>query len=192
MAITPTPQYINYTDNVYPLIGSDKILVADDDSTAISISEANQLIASGESIVVEDLSPYYVTDPALITTTNGGWETLPRAQYTFLYNMFVYQACVQLIRGFIQRNTDKAHTLDGFSDYYELEYTKYFNRITHLLPNGGYKYQLSGLKTLNTGIPRIPQRNAAGGLIGGCNDYVGRQLINPQQNYASGLPFWNR
>ena len=132
----PTPQYIDYTDNVLPIVGTDKILVSDTDSTGIPTAEADQLIASAESITLADLSPYYITVPALITTTGGLWTTLPAQTYTFIYNMFVYQACVQLIRAFIQRNSDRSQTLGYFVDYFELEYTRHLNRIVDLLPNG--------------------------------------------------------
>ncbi len=187
----PNPQYIDYTNNVLPLIGTDKILVSDTDSTGIPTLEANQLIASGESIVIADLSPYYITVPALITTTGGLWTTLPAEQYTFLYNMFVYQASLQLIRAFIERNTDAMRTLGGFVDYYELQYTRLLNRLFDLLPNGAYKYQLSALKTLNTGIPRTPACYAKGGTIGVNRDYAGNQMTNPQRNYNTGAPFGN-
>ena len=40
----PTPQYIDYTDNVLPIVGTDKILVSDTDSTGIPTAEADQLI----------------------------------------------------------------------------------------------------------------------------------------------------
>jgi len=174
-----------------PLVGTDKVLVSDTDSTGIPTAEANQLVASGESIVIADLSPYYVTVPALITTTGNNWTTLPSEQYTFLYNMFVYQASLQLLRAFIERNTDAIRTLSGFVDYFELQYSRHLNRIVDLLPNGSYKYQFSGLKTLNTGIPRKPVNYALGGSIGSYNNYAGNQLTNPQNNYSNGFPFGN-
>lgn len=185
----PTPQYIDYTANVLPLIGTDKLLVSDTDSTGIPTVETNQLIASGESIVLEDLSPYYITVPALITTTGGNWTTLPTQTYTFIYNMFVYQSAIKLIRAFIQKNTDRSRTLGGFVDYYEIEYARHLNRLVDILPNGAYKYQLIGLATLSTGIKRTPPVYAIGGSIGTNEDYVVNQLINPENNFASGFPF---
>lgn len=190
MAVLPSPQYIDYTENVLPLIGTDKILVSDSDSTGIPTLEADQLIASGESIVLEDLSPYYVTVPALITTTGGTWENLPAQTYSFIYNMFVYQAAVQLIRAFIERNTDAVHTLSRYVDYYDMQYARHLNRMVDLLPNGAYKYQLIGLQPLNTGIPRTPASYARTGRIGGANNYVGGQLTNPQRNFANGIWRW--
>ncbi len=189
MAAVPTPQYITYVDNVLPLIGTDKILVSDTDSTGIPTIEANQLTASGESIVLEDLSPYYITVPALITTSGGVWTTLPAYQYTFLYNMFVYQSALQLIRAFIERNTDQVRELAGFVDYFDTQYARHLNRLVDLLPNGAYKYQLSALATVNTGIPRTPVRYARSGSIGSYNDYIGNQLTDPQRNFAATFPF---
>jgi len=185
----PTPNYIDYTDNVKPLIGTDKVLVSDTDSTGISTVEANQLIASAEGIVLEDLSPYYVTVPTLITTTNGLWTTLPAQSYSFIYNMFVYQASLQLIRAFIERNTDMKRVLDDFVDYYGLEYSKYLNRLMDKLPNGAYRYQLIGLKTLNAGIPRTPAQYAVTGSIGQSNNYTNGQMTNAQNNYSGLFPW---
>ena len=189
MAPLPTPQYINYVDNVLPLIGTDKILVSDIDPTGIPTAEANQVIASGESIVLEDLSPYYITVPALITTTGDVWTTLPPQTYTFVYNMFVYQTSLQLIRAFIQRNTDAIRTLSGFVDYFELQYSRHLNRLMDLLPNGAYRFQLIGLATLNIGIPRTPKQYSTSGSIGASNNYAGNQMTNPQLNWSSGFPF---
>ncbi len=190
-APVPMPNYVDYTDNVLPLIGTDKILVSDTDPTGIPTLEANQLIASGESIVLEDLSPYYVTVPALITTSGGDWTTLPPQTYAFVYNMFVYQASVQLIRAFIERNTDAIRTLKGFVDYFEQQYARHLNRIMDILPNGAYRYQLIGLQPLNTGIQRTPKRYVATGSLGINKDYSGRQLTNPKENFANGFPFGN-
>lgn len=185
----PTPQYINYTDNVQPYIGTDKILVADNNSTAIPVSLANQLIATGESLALQDLAPYYVTVPALITIDNLPWTSLPASTYDTIYYMFVIQASMKLIGNFIARNTDTVGTsLSEFQKFYASEYNKYLNRIVDKLPNGSYKYQMIGLKALDTGIPRKPQRYAASGTLGACG-YVDRQLTDPAKNYASGWPW---
>jgi hypothetical protein len=185
----PTPNYITYTANVRPLIGTDKILVSDVDSTVIPTAEADQLIASAEGIVLADLSPYFVTVPALITTAGGVWTTLPPQTYSFVYNMFVYQASLQLIRAFIERNTDARRELDEFVDYYGLQYSKYLNRLMDRLPNGAYRYQLIGLQTLNSGIPRTPANYVRTGSIGLNGDYPNRQMTNPQSNFSGVFPW---
>lgn len=182
-ATVPTPQYIEYTTNVYPLIGRDKVLVDNFDFNAIDEATANMLIAAGESITLEDLSPYYVTVPALITTTGGSWETLPPQSYDIIYNMFVYQAALQIIGSFDAKNTDEQErTLSLFQKYYASEYNKRLNRLQDLLPNGAYRYQLIGLQTLNNGIPRTPERYARQGRLGAGN-YADRQFTNPAINY---------
>lgn len=187
-AVLPTPQYISYTANILPLIGTDKILVNNVDDTAIPTAEADTLISSGESIALEDLSVYYVTVPALITTAGGTWETLPPQTYTFIYDLFVYQASVQLLRAFIERNTDARHRLDSFLDYFSEQYAKRFNRLEDKLPNGSYRYQLIGLKMLNSGIPRKPKNYVLSGQIGNANSYVNHRLTNSQLNWGSGIP----
>jgi len=186
----PTPQYIDYIDNILPLISTDKILVADNNSTAIPTAEANQLIAAGEAQCLWDLSPYYVTVPNLVTTTGGLWTTLPYYTYVTLYNMFVWKASVILIRSFIERNTDAQRTLSKFVEEYEHNYNETFTRIRNKLPNGSYEYQLIGLQTVNVGIPRIPQQNALSGRIGVSNNYTERQLTNPQNNFNGLFPYW--
>ncbi len=179
----PTPQYITYADNVEPLIGTDKVLVADDDSTAIPISEANVLVAAGESLALEDLSPYYVTVPNLITTTGGNWTTLPAQTYTILYDMMTYQASLQLIGAFIAKNTDEeGRTLSYFQKYFAAQYNTILSRIADLLPNGSYRYQLIGLQPLCTGIQRKPRRYAATGSLGAVN-YTDHQVIDPSRNF---------
>lgn len=183
-ASVPTPQYIDYATNVYPLIGRDKVLVENLNFNAIDETTANMLIAAGESITLEDLSPYYVTVPALVTTTNGTWDTLPKQTYEIIYNMFVYQAALQIIGSFIAKNTDEEdRTLSYFQRYYTSEYAKRHNRIVDLLPNGSYKYQLLGLQTLqNEGIPRRPKRYAISGAMG-VGSYADSQFTNPERNF---------
>ena len=179
----PAPQYINYIDNLFLLVGMDKVAVNDIDSTAIPVAEANALIATGESIALEDLSPYYVTVPALITTTGGNWTTLPPQTYTFVYNMMVYQSALQLIGSFIARNTDNANgTLSYFQNYYTNEYGKLLARLQDKLPTGSYRYQLIGLQLLNTGIPRKPRTYSVGGNLGADN-YTDTQVTNPARNF---------
>lgn len=179
----PTPQYIDYTANILPLIGTDKVLVMDGDSTAIGTAEADVLIAAGESLALEDLSPYYITVPDLITTTGGDWTTLPKWTYNTLYNMMVYQASLQLIGSFIAKNTDEeGRTLSYFQKYFAQQYNILLNRVTDKLPNGSYRYQLIGLQPLATGIPRKPRRYAMSGQLGGPN-YVDSQVTNPARNF---------
>jgi hypothetical protein len=188
-APVPSPQYIDYDTNIKPLIGTDKILVSDTDSTGIPTSQANALIAAGESLALEDLSPYYVTDPALITISGGDWTTLPPYTYNIIYNMFVYQASIQLIGAFIARNTDEeGRTLSFFQKDFATEYAKIINRLVDLLPNGGYKYVLTGLQPLvDGGIKRRYRRSVTSGRLGACN-YTDRQLTNPQTNFSGGWP----
>lgn len=187
IAPLPEPQYIDYTVNVQPLIGTDKILVSDDDSTAIPTAEANILVAAGESLALEDLSPYYQTVPTLITTTGDDWTTLPPQTYAIIYNMMVYQASLQLIGAFIAKNTDEeGRTLSYFQKYFASEYAKLLNRVTDLLPNGAYRYQLIGLQPLRTGIPRKPRRYSRTGNLGAAN-YTENQVINPAINFDT---FW--
>jgi hypothetical protein len=189
VAPVPTPQYINYIDNILPLIGEDKISVGTGPND-IPLAEANSLIALGESLALEDLSPYYVTIPELITTTGGDWTTLPNFTYTTIYNMMVYQAALQLIGNFIARNTDEeGRTLSYFQNLYTAEYNKILNRILDRLPNGGYRYQLFGLKPLNTGIPRTYKTYSRAGNLGAQN-YTGNQLTNPQRNFMGGWGRW--
>lgn len=186
-APVPGPQYIDYTDNILPLIGTDKILVSDILPNAIPTAEANALISDGESIALEDLSPYYVTVPALVTTTGGDWTTLPNFTYTIIYHMMVYQASLQLIGNFIARNTDEVgRTLSYFQKFYADEYNKILSRVRDKLPNGAYRYQLFGLEPLNTGIPRTYRTYCRSGSLGARN-YVGRQLTNPQSNFSNGF-----
>lgn len=188
-APVPVPQYIDYVTNIEPLIGTDKILVSDTDGTGIPTIEANALIAYGESLALEDLSPYYVTDPALITTQGGAWTTLPPYTYNVIYNMFVYQASLQLIGNFIAKNTDEENrTLSYFQKFYSSEYAKILNRLVDKLPNGGYKYILTGLQPLvGGGIERRYNRYVSRGDLGAKN-YTNRQLTNPQNNYSGGWP----
>lgn len=190
VAPLPTPSYIDYLDNVQPYIGTDKILVSDTDSTAIPTSLANQLVAAGEALALEDLSPYYVTVPELITTTGGDWTTLPNFTYDTLYYMFVIQASLKLIGNFIARNTDEmGRTLSYFQEFYASEYARYLNRITDMLPNGAYRYQLIGLQPVNTGIQRISRNNVRSGTIGAANNYTGNQITNPQTNFNGPGPY---
>lgn len=180
----PTPQYIDYTDNIEPLIGTDKILVSNSVSTAIPVAQANILIAAGESLALEDLSPYYVTVPTLITTNQQPWTSLPPQTYSVLYNMMVYQASLQLIGAFIARNTDEdGRTLSYFQNYFTNEYNKILNRILERLPNGSYRYQLIGLEPLNTGISRRPNCYARSGNFG-VGNYSDEQVTNPARNYS--------
>jgi hypothetical protein len=191
----PAPQYIDYTTNVLPYIGTDKILVSDSISTGVPTSLANQLIAEGEALALADIAPYYVTNPALITLTGGTWTTLQDTYpqtYNVLYYMFVVQASLKLIGNFIARNTDQQDTtLSYFQNFYDTEYAKYLNRILDKLSNGSYRYQLfEGLLPLSTGIPRVPVTYARSGSIGGSNNYPGRQMTNPQQNFSGLWPYW--
>lgn len=180
----PTPQYITYADNVQPFIGNDKVLVADSTPNAIPTATANQLVAEGEGLALLDIAPYYVTNPALITTTGGNWTTLPAQAYEVIYYMFVVQASLKIIGNFIARNTDEeSRTLSYFQKFYESEYNKYLNRITDMLPNDSYRYQMfQGLQPLCTGIPRKPQRYAATGNLGASN-YTDNQVIDPSRNF---------
>lgn len=192
MAALPAPQYINYTDNIQPLIGTDKVLVSNTAPNAIPVAEANALIAYGESLALIDLSPYYVTVPALITTSGQDWTHLPAQTYDTIYNMFVYQASLQLIGNFIARNTDEENrTLSYFQKFYASEYAKILNRLIDKLPNGGYRYQLLGLKTFDLGIERRYKRYVNSGNLGAPN-YTNRQVTNPAINYSGGWPngFW--
>lgn len=186
-APVPGPQYIDYTDNILLLIGEDKIEVEDNNPTAIPVVEAGALIALGESLALEDLSPYYVTVPELITTTGGDWTTLPNFTYTTIYHMMVYQASLQLIGNFIARNTDeRGRTLSYFQNLYADEYNKLLSRVRDLLPNGAYRYQLFGLQPLATGIPRTFETYCRAGSLGAQN-YTGNQLTNPQRNFMGGF-----
>ncbi len=183
----PTPQYINYDDNIYPLIGRDKVLVDDTDSTAITTTEADALIAQGEAIALEDLSPYYQTVPEIITTTGGAWTdllTTNRYTYNILYNMMTYRASLLLIGAFIAKNTDEeGKTLSYFQKEFATRYDNILKRIVERLPNGGYKYLLNGLQpvTLN-GIPRKLKRYAAGVNMG-APSYADHQFLNPRLNW---------
>ena len=180
-ATFPTPNYIGIS-NVEPLIG-DKVLFSDSDSTGISTINANMLISAGESMVLEDLSPYYVTNPALITTMGQTWDNLPKYIYSIIYDMFVYRSSLQIIGSFIAKNTDEiGRTLSYFQKYYQSEYNNILNRILDKLPNGSYKFQLVGLQTLNTGIQRKPKRYAQTGNLGADN-YTDGQVINPARNF---------
>jgi hypothetical protein len=186
----PTPQYIslaNITGTLVNLLGEKIEFVADSPlplpPDAINTTLANELIAVGETNVLMDLSPYYITRPALITTTGGDWTTLSYETYTLLYYWFVSSASLELIGNFIARNTDEENrTLSYFQRFYTSEYNKYFNRIVDLLPNGSYKYQLYDLQASNTGINRIPRRYAIAGQFGTPN-YTDSQTINPARNF---------
>lgn len=188
-APVPQSQYITL-DNVINYIGSDKVLIADNDSTAIPTALANQLVATGESLALLDISPYYQVYPSLQTVDGKSWTNLPTMTYTTLFNMMVIQSALQIIGNFIARNTDdKDGTLSYYQNFYSSEYAKKLNRITDLLPNGSYRYQLIGLKPLTNGINRKPKKYARSGRIGNNNSYVNNQLTNPQQNYSNVFPF---
>jgi len=149
MAIAPKPQYISYEENILPLIGTDKILVVDGNSTAIPYAEADTLIAFGESIALQDLSPYYQTVPTLATIDGRAWTELPSHTYAVVCAMMTYQASLQLVGAFIAKNTDEeGQSLSYFQKYFTSEYNKILNRISDLLPNGSYRYQLIGLRAL--------------------------------------------
>lgn len=178
----PTPNYIALA-NVEELIG-EKVLFSDSDRNAITTSNANMLISAAESVVLRDLAPYYITVPALITLDNGSWETLPASTYNWIYNMFVYQSCLQIIGSFIAKNTDRDGTLSYFQRYYYTQYDSLKNYIVENLPNGAYKYQLIGLTPLVNGIPRTPARYAATGNMGNCS-YTTNQMTNPRINWPS-------
>lgn len=195
-APTPIPQYIdldNVKGDLVNLLG-DKILFVDDlstDRTAINETLGNELVAMGEAKVLLDLSPYYITDPALITTKAGDWTTLPAYTYNILYKLFVYSACLEIIGNFIARNTDETgRTLSYFQKWYSSEYNSYVNRIIDVLPNGGYKYILTGLQPLNTGIPRTVKTYAISGQLG-LGNYSDRQVTNAEKNFQGNLPFFS-
>ena len=179
-AVFPTPNYIAL-DNVEELIG-EKVLFSDSDPNGISTTNANMLIAAGEALALEDLSPFYITVPALITTQGGDWSTLPSYTYSIIYNMFVYRAALEIIGSFIAKNTDAEHTLSYFQKYYYTQYANLLSRVNELLPNGAYKFPLIGLQVTNTGIPRVPRRYAISGQLGAGN-YTSRQLISPSKNF---------
>ena len=61
------------------------------------------------------------------------------------------------------------------------------NRITDLLPNGSYRYQLIGLQALRTGIQRKPRRYSQTGNLGADN-YTDGQVINPARNFDIFFP----
>jgi len=183
----PAPQYITYIDNVLPYVGSDKISVGDEFTTQIPTGLADQLVAEGEALALQDLSLYYVVVPNLVTTTGNPWTTLPQMTYNTLYYMFVTQAAMKLIGNFIARNTDdQKATLSYFQKFYEAEYNKILNRIREKLPNGSYAYQLIGLEPLLNGIPRRTNVYARSGAMGSgcCNNYVDGQMTNPQKNFS--------
>ena len=207
-----TPQYISYATNVQPLVGSDKVLVSDIDSTGISTAEANALIANGEQSIILMLEPYYIVSPFLqdtnqniwtnalyITFTNGVPTVNPSyptvlSYYTavLIQNMMIYNASATLIRGFIERNTDAQRTLSEFMDLYQKKAENEMAKVRYLLPNGSFGFQLNGLNPNPSGIPRQPARYARSGQIGRCNNYSGNQLTNPQRNFNMGVPFfWN-
>lgn len=195
----PQPQYISI-DNVSPLLSADKVGIGAG-SNNIPTDTANILIAQGEDFVLQDLSPYYVVEPTLLTMYDEPWTLLPSVTYTYLYKMFTYKACVELLGNFISRNTDmQGKTLSYSQNWYEAEYQKFLNRLDAKLPNGSYKYQLIGLATINDGIPRRVDSYARTGNLG-ANNYTDNQVTNPQFNYNNigyvnrqggypNYPFW--
>lgn len=187
--LLPQPQYLTL-NNVIAYIGNDKVLIADNDSTAIPTATATQLVATGEELALFDISPYYQVHPTIQTVSGGDWTTLPKVTYNTLFYMMVIQSALQLIGNFIARNTDeKGSTLSYFQEFYNSEYAKRLNRIVDLLPNGSYRYELIGLKTVNNGINRKPKQYAKAGRIGNNHSYANNQFTNPQQNYANVFPF---
>lgn len=183
VAPLPTPNYIDWENNVKPYIGRDKVLVSDANLNAVPLSLANQLIAQAEAFVLEDLSTYFITVPALITTSGGDWTTLPPQTYDIIYYMFVSQAAAKLIGNFIARNTDQeGTTLSYFQNFYEKEYARYLNRIMEHVKNGGYRYQLLGLAPNPLGIKRQYKTYALGGDLG-ANNYTDSQLTDASKNF---------
>lgn len=182
----PVPQYISL-DNVLPYLGAGeqgKVSFGIEPND-ISPELADELICAGENAVLIDLSPYYVTCPALITIEGGDWTTLQTTfpyTYNMLYRLFILQASKFIIQNFITRNTDNDKELGGFEKACERDYKWYLDRILAKLPNGSYRYQLQGLQPLATGIPRTPSQYAIGGNLAG-DSYTDNQLVNPQRNF---------
>ncbi len=194
----PKQQYINYYD-VKNLIGVDKVKVNEDDTSddnGIPISLANELVANGVTLVVFDLSPFYVTDPELIaynpkTNISGDWKMLldfaPQT-YNILRKCFTYMGAYEIISSFVTINTKyRDHELLQFADYYQHQYKQIFTRIVEKLSTGNYKYNLYGLKPLlENGISREVSEYGMTGSFGG-DDYSENQLTNPQQNWLNGF-----
>lgn len=179
----PQPQYIDWEHNVSLYVGMDKVSVGDMDRTQIPTALVNQLIAAGEQIVLEDLSPYYITSPTLQTINNIPWINLPNYTYTMLYYAFVNQAALKIVGNFLTRNgEDQTEGLTYFHKYYTNEYNQFLNRLHDLLPNGSYRYALEGLAPARGGIPRRPKHYANSGLMGG-DSYSDDQVTNASLNF---------
>lgn len=185
----PLPQYIGI-DNIQGLIGEDKILISDTEPNAIKIADANVLIANGEAIVVQDLSPYYHTNPTLLTINNEPWTSLPPNTYNQLYQAFVYMAMHELLSNYIERNSKDRNNgeLWTFKEEYNTKYTRWLQRILDSVKIGAFRYKLDGLKPLFDGINRTPNRYSSSGRLGK-RDYVDHQLTNPQRNFFG---YWGR
>ena len=184
-APSPTPKYLSI-GNLQLYLAKDKVAIADNDPTAISIALANELIASGETMVEIDLSPYYVTDPMLMTKTGGSWLTLPTTSLTYkvLFDMCIIQSSIQIIGWFIANNTDALNdTLSYFQNYVEIRKNKYKNFIEKLTSSGNFQYSMfPALLVSPTGIKRTPTKYARAVSMG-VGSYVSGQLNNPQQNF---------
>lgn len=192
VAPVPTPSYIDWDNNVSPLIGGDKIIVSDDDDTAIPTATAASLIAESESLVLADLSPYYITYPALITEDGQDWTYLPSSTYNFIYFMFVYRSADTLINSFIALNNNMRKTVNDFSEYFSNQARRFYNRIEYELRNGSFKYDLIGLqKKTSNAIPRSIKSYASVATIGENSNYAARQNTNPQQQLRPRLPWAN-
>lgn len=205
---SPAPQPINQyitLENIYPMIGKDKVAINDNNSfknNGIPRNEAEMELESGVSMVIMDLEPFYVTDPTIetfnpITGKTGDWlmllEFAPNT-YSLLFNAFRWKGASAIIRNFITRNTDSENELYGFVAQYDRQYENFVNRLHARLPNGAYKFPLTGLKQKNTGIQRTPKKYVSTGNVG-TTDYVKIQQTDPQynwQNYRFGYNNFNR
>lgn len=188
MAATPVPTYITL-QNVLDYIGEDKIQVSDTQPNAIKVNVANGLVAKGESKVIEDLSVWYVVTPTLLSVSGGDWTTLPTDTYNQLFYAFIYCAAEELIYNYITRNTNERYgdTISELRENYSSAYNSWLARLRETLPNGAYKFQLSGLKINDqNAIMRTPRRYAITSPLGGCT-YTNRQLTNPRESWMGGL-----
>ena len=190
-APSPVPLYISI-GNVSPYLSQDKVEIADNVPTAIPTALANELIATGENMVIIKLSPYYITEPMLMTKNGGSWLTLPTTSLTYrtLYDLFILQASIQLIGWFIARNSDmKDDTLSYFQNYVEVRKNKFDKFADDLLNSGNYRYNLfPDLKINPIGIKRTVTKYARAINL---NDgsYTGGQLTNPQQTFDA---YWSK
>lgn len=127
--------------------------------------------------------------PTLITTDEKDWRNFLNLRITLYIICLLYVAVKP--GNFIARNTDNGETNVIYQHFYIDEYARILHRVTELLLNGAYRYQLLGLLPLVDGIPRKPKTYATSGSLGSGN-YAERQLTNPEENFSEYLHIWKQ